>query len=352
MDEELDQQVLNNTQYQEGSSLIDQGATQETNTAQQNLAGTQFSYQQQRQNAINSYQDALDQINFGMRQVGIQTRSGAAQRNLYDASGQLSGIGQGVASNAIEPLVRQTRTLGERQAQTLTAIDRGEQLAIQRAQAEIDAIPTKTAQQKYELKNQIIAKIQKTAEEQRKLDMETKKFNLDVAKAEASIPGTRSYQLKVRAEQQEKGRQYISTPAQRDALKRAGRNIIEIDGDAFALSAKEEADLRNIAARTSKSLRTGNGNGTDPNLKVTQADKNDYNLSVLGLKDYIVTSRDAGEGEVTREDAAAILAEKFPWMNISDIQKEIYSSYGDYYDSKRPAKKNIQGTNTLLQKYF
>jgi len=133
---------------------------------------TQNTYAQQRQGAINSYQDALDQINYGMRQVGVQTREGSAQRGLYDASGQLSGIGQGVASTAIEPLVRQTRTLSERQSGIMQGIATEETNALSQITNALNALPTKYGQAKLDLKNSILAEIKRIAENKASSDKE------------------------------------------------------------------------------------------------------------------------------------------------------------------------------------
>ena len=65
-----------------------------------------------------------------MREVGITTRAGSASRGLYDASGKLSGIGQGVAARAIEPITRQTVNLANAKGLALTRLNEDETTAL------------------------------------------------------------------------------------------------------------------------------------------------------------------------------------------------------------------------------
>jgi hypothetical protein len=298
MAEEIDYNKLatEDPNYTEQANLYDTQQTQDTVALNQQKTGISNSYAQSRQDAINSYQDALDQINYGMRQVGIQTRAGSASRGLYDASGQLSGIGQNVASTAIEPLVRQTRVAGERQAQQMANLNTNEQQALAGVDTAIAGLGLKTSQQKLDLKNSIIKALQdakaandktaadaaKAAQDQANKDRDyqfdidkenadraekDRNYNLDVMKAEANIPGTRGNQLKVRAEEEQKGRTYIDDPKKLAAIAKSGKHTIRVGKDMFLLSAKEEADLANINSaiwkRSQPTKDSGEGDG-DP----------------------------------------------------------------------------------------
>jgi hypothetical protein len=269
--DEATNQATSSSQYTEQAGLYDTQNTQDLNTLNNEKTGIGQSYAQSRQSTINSYQDALDQINYGMRQVGISTRAGSAQRGLYNASGELSGIGQNVASNAIEPLVRQTRMAGERQATAMANLDTNERQAIATVDQAIAGLGLKSQQQKLDLKNSIVKSIMDAAQKRQDDALvqanKDRDYNLDVNKANwqqqkdlATMPGTRENQLKVRSEEQAKGRTYVDDPKKLAAIARSGRHTITVGKDIFTLSDKEEADLRKIEAQIYK---TSSGNALD-----------------------------------------------------------------------------------------
>lgn len=63
-------------------------------------------YARTRQDTIRSYQDTLDELSFGLKQAGLQARSQYAGRNLYNASGSLSGTGELVGTELTAPITR------------------------------------------------------------------------------------------------------------------------------------------------------------------------------------------------------------------------------------------------------
>lgn len=322
-----------------------------------------LSYAEQRQQAINAYQDALDQINYGMRQVGIQTRATAAQRGLYEAGGGLSGIGQNVAAMAIEPLVRQTRILGAKQAQTMAGLTERERLTMERLSTEekqkigeldtfIQAIPTKYAQQKLDLRNQIVKAIldaaarrqageydiykgerayqfdiqreaQRVAEKEREFQFDVSKEEFDRAKEMANMPGTRENQLKLRSEEQQRGRHYLGSIKEVQAAQKAGKHIVKVGVDYFRLSDKEELDLKNVQSQIADRIRKSTSISTTAQKDAIKKSYNEDLLKYTG----IVQTDSGGPGKITREQLIQELAYTYPEFNPNDIAKDVYGFY-------------------------
>ena len=69
------QQAVTNPDYLAQTNLYDHQTAQDTATLNTQKTGIQNSYAQSRQSAINSYQDALDQINYGMKQYIIYIKT-------------------------------------------------------------------------------------------------------------------------------------------------------------------------------------------------------------------------------------------------------------------------------------
>jgi len=161
---------------------------------------------------------------------------------------------------------------------------------------------------------------------------------------DAKTPGTRAYQLAARADEESNGREYITSPAALTKAKAEGRAVFKRGNDWFAVSAKEQAALN-------KKL-TSNPSTSPNGTKITQEDKNDYNGSLLGLGGVVVTSGNPGQGQYTREQAARIIAQQFPWKSIKDIQKDIYDTYGDSYKSGTTSQAPSQSIDNLLKGYL
>jgi len=336
------EQLPENVQYTEGIDLINQQTGLTQSGYQQELSTTQGSYADLRQQRINTYQDTLDQIKFGMEEVGIQTRAGSASRQLYDASGQLSGIGQGVAARNIAPLTRQLTSTGKQHSLAMESLGRREQEDISGINLKIEQLTGLDSQQKYDLKNKIVQGIIDQAAATRGAEItaykDARDFELKLAEAEGDIPGTQAYIRKNRDEQAGKGRNYISSPAERDRLIAQGRHVIQMGDDFFALSEKEERDILKQEYDLGKPYFNPNTGTTD---KVTQTDKNQYNLALreyngLPITSFLAVDEPGSDTKMTREEYGAIVAEDNPFMNPKDIMDDIYDMYPSTEERNRP----------------
>lgn len=282
-------EALNSPDYISGASAIDQQAGLNEQTFKTN-----------RQRAIDTYQQALDSISYGMKQAGIQARGEYAGRNLYNASGDLSGTGTIVGGDLLQPSINSLTNL-QRSHETNLA-----ELSTNEAQSRLN-----TANAKTNLLNDVINNIAKA-----------KKAESDAAIEAAKLPGGQIDVAKVRTDQQIKGRQYIGTPKQATELARkyGSDSILKIGGDLFLLSAKERADL--AKARRLPGTKTP---------KVTKAELDQaYNKDLNQFAGVVATSGSGG-GSISREQIIDALAQDHPHKSRATISKEVYSAYPDTY---------------------
>lgn len=223
--------------YKEQSNLIDQESNLGQQGFNQQRQQTLTSSATAREDTIRSYQDALDEIRRQRQSVGINFRTGAAQRNLYDASGDVSGIGQNVGAQMIAPLEARTAQLTERHGRNLADLQTRESQALgdintRQAQFGID-----TQRQRLSLRDQIIGSLQKASESQHK----------------------------ERRDQESKGREYLSTPQAVTRARKAGRTVIKVGRDQFALGPIEEIQQQTrIKNYNKKSTTRAPGDKPDP----------------------------------------------------------------------------------------
>lgn len=270
---DAEKQALDTSQYKEGASAIDTQATQDTADLGLQREGTVLSYKQQRQDTINSFQDALDAINESVKAVGIQTRAGASQRNLYNASGEYSGIGTNVAGQAIQPYTAQIGKLGERQGQQLTDIGGKETLALQGIDAKINALPNTANQEKMKLKQGIVESIINLSDKNRKAALERINEQIDnglaqdkftyqkETEAQKIAAKPRQDQLKNRTELQAKGYKYVATPKELTKLKKRGVPLVNVGKDWFVVSKADQLKLKQQQATLNKTKKVAKGGG-------------------------------------------------------------------------------------------
>lgn len=222
----------NDPQYTEQNDIWNRQQTADTSAYEGQLGDTKNTFANRKQDLIRSYQDTLDQLNFGLRQAGVGLRSSYATRGLYDANGEVSGVGQGVASNVLEPLNRQVIRSGERYRKDVLDLGTEEDSTTADLNRKIAGVPLTYDQNRLDLKNKLIGSIKDQA-----------------AKAEEQAGKPRVDQLKERTAQQGKGRVYLSNPkAVAEARKKYGADaIFSVGRDTFLLSPKER-----VAAATSK----------------------------------------------------------------------------------------------------
>lgn len=92
--------------------------------------------------------------------------------------------------------------------------------------------------------------------------------------------------------------------------------------DYLSAFVKDEEDKKDYVGRGS----------VEKEEKITQADKTDYNASLSGLGEVVVTSGvTAQEGQITREEAIQILQTNYPWKSPVEIAKDVYELYQDTY---------------------
>lgn len=320
---DAEKQALDSSQYTEGAQAIDTQVTQDTAALGLQKSTAQQGYAQQRQDTVNAFQDALDAIHESVRQVGIGVRSGAAQRGLYNASGEYSGIGTNIAGEAVQPYVKQIGKQGERQAQQLGNITVNETHTLQGIDDKINALPNTANQEKMKLKQGIVDSIINLSEKNRKSALDQintaidnqlaqDKFNyqgeqdtvnqqteaqktafdqqLALAKfqteAQKIAAKPRQDQLKNRADLQAKGYKYIATPKEVAKLKKAGVPLVNVGKDWFVVSEADQLKLRQQKATLDKTLKgKGGGEGLIPgtntkNRLLTFAETIKFNVPV------------------------------------------------------------------------
>jgi predicted DNA-binding protein (UPF0251 family) len=143
---------LNDPNYQSGSQTLDSSLGAD-------IGSTEVSYNTRRQDTINSYQSALDIANENIRQAGIGIRGQYAGRNLYNASGEVSGIGQGYGTNVLNPLVQTLTRTGTERASALGNLE------AQRT-ADITGLRSNYATKKFDLGQSILTGIRNAARQQ------------------------------------------------------------------------------------------------------------------------------------------------------------------------------------------
>jgi len=342
---DLEGTARDSDQYEEGAGLIEQQETQQRQGLIGQRGTIKQSYGRSRQDTINAFQDALDAINTQARGVGITTKAGSASRQLYDASGQLSGIGQGVAAEAIAPITQATAKLFRDKGIATTRLNQDERAELDAVSEQIDALPLASKQARIALKDQIVNGIIKAAKERQDDELKVFKANRQLHKdlladirradkdalaAEKADPNSRVNIIETRTKQEAKGRTYLSDMQQVQQAKANGQDVFKIGDDFFTLSAKEQADLnkKRTASRVGVSATT------------SQADKNQYNLDFMRILDQTLAEGDITGDQLTREEAARILAQNYPFVKYDDILADIYKTHKSSTeideDKKRP----------------
>jgi len=320
------QDAMTNNEYTTGASLIDQQAGINTAT-----------YAQRRQDLINSYQSALDSINLGLREAGVRSREQYAGNNLYDASGEVSGIGQGVGAQNTAPYLNQIGSLQTRHESNLTSLANNE------SQSTLD-----TATSKNDLLNTVLNNIRTSAQNRftaaegtarttynSQVDAYDAAVNARDADAKASLdaaklPGGRIDTLKIRKEQQAKGRFYLGSPSDvAKAKKQYGNDsIIKIGKDYFILSASERQAMTNAKLTAAKKVKDLNKVPTPRTPKTSVREiKNSLISDINGAADVVTATGEPGKR--TREDVANEIfqAYKEDGYTLEQIKQMIYDAY-------------------------
>jgi len=295
------------TQYTAGASALDteQGTT---------IAGIENSYKIRRGDLVRGYQDALDSINYGFREAGIGLREGYARGQTYNADGSLSGVAQSQATRVLDPLMRNARTISERYTSDLGALEEGRT-------SDINSARSSFGSRKADLANQIYARIREGARTKftdTKADEETTYKRQQDAKKD---PTTKEGQAAM-------GRQRISNPESlRKNIAKYGEDAVVRVGKSYYLRPLEE---RLAIQKERKALAKGGGGG--PTLRETKdARIIDYNTDLAGAGQRVVTTRNPGPGEITREAVIESLVNAYPWRSRADIAKDVYAAYPDTY---------------------
>lgn len=312
-------QALTSTDYTSGAGQIDQQAALNEQTYAQNRAST-----------IRSFQDTLDNLSFGLNQAGLQARGAYAGRNLYNASGSLSGTGELVGTELTQPIVRQMTSAQQAHATNLR------QLGTQEAQGRLNVATAKT-----DLLKSVLANLTTRAKESYNVGVDSYNAGIkqqeavasakaDEAKAAveaAKLPGGAIDTLKVTQDQQGKGRTLLYQKDLAPMKAKYGADaLIRIGNQTFLLSSKERLDL----AKAKKDLNktTGTGDSTETKAQKTLA----YNTDLNKFSGAVVTSGAPGAGQVTREQIIEAMVQDYLGLKSrADITKEVYAAYGDTY---------------------
>lgn len=285
------QEALASPEYQQNAALLDEQAGLNAKT-----------YAQNRQDIINSYQQTLDSLNYGLKQAGLQARSAYGSRNLYNASGSLSGTGELVGTELTQPITRQ-----------FTAAQASHEANLNRLALEEQQGGLSIKAKKADLLSGVVANLRKAKADEAAAALEASK-----------LPGGQIDTLKVTQDQQTKGRTLLYQRDLADAVKKYGNDaIIQIGKQKFLLSSKERADLAKAKKDLNKTPVTKDETVRALNTKL--------NKDLNAFKDIVVTSGQPGEGQVTREQIINALAEDYPHRSRADIAKEVYGAYGDTY---------------------
>jgi hypothetical protein len=309
--------------YTQAESLITEDIGQQRTGLQGQLSSLPQTYAQRRAQTIRSYQDQLDTINQNLANAGIQTRAQYGGRELYNASGEVSGIGQAVGAQNLAPYLTSLRSTSEAQRNALSGLDVEEQQAQQDIQSKLSGLDVTEKQKKFDLLQSILAPIKAAA-----------------TKKQEAIDTERADTISTRTEQQAKGRTYLSTPKEVAKAKKAGKTIIKIGKDFFTASPAEMLDLANTQSLIANRGRESGGGEISVTEQKFLLDQ-DYNASLQGASDVVVTGGDKGDGEYTREDIIRRLAQEYPHKNISDITKDVFAAYPDNFRIGQPKKRVI-----------
>lgn len=288
------------TDYTTNAALIDEQAGLNTKT-----------YAQTKQDTINSYQQALDSLNYGLQQAGVSARSQYAGRNLYNAGGDLSGTGQLEGTRLVQPSVNAITNLQVQHESNLNKLATAEQ------QGGLD-IRAKKA----DLLNSVLTGLRNRAMTTYKDALQAKKDEEAQALERAKLPGGAIDTLKVTQEQQAKGRTKLYQKDLANAVKQYGQDaIIRIGDQKFLLSAQERTAL----AQAKKTLNKSTGDDGKP---TTLELKTAFNKSINeAKKSGRIQTTAGGTGDITREQLIDALAEDHPSISRSEIAKEVYASF-------------------------
>ena len=294
-------QALASTDYTTGAGQIDQQASLNEQTYAQNRAET-----------IRSYQDTLDNLNFGLKQAGISARGQYSGRNLYNASGSLSGTGELVGTELTQPIVRQMTSAQLGHEQNLARLGTAE------AQGRLNVATSKA-----DLLKNVLANLRTGAVDTYNAALKAKKEEADAALEASKLPGGAIDTLKTTQDQQAKGRTLLYQKDLANAVKMYGNDaIIKIGNQKFLLSSTERAAL----AKAKKTA--GTGTGTKPRT-VAQA-KTLVNTDInKAIQSGQIQTRAGGSGTITREQLLGALAEDYPEMSRPELAKLVYQSIPD-----------------------
>lgn len=237
-------QALASSDYTSQAGLLDEQAGLNEQT-----------YARTRQDMIRSYQDTLDNLSFGLKQAGIQARGQYAGRNLYNASGDLSGTGELVGTELTQPIVRQITSAQARQSSDLAG------LAQEEAQGRLNL-----KSKKADLLNNVLTGLRSRAKETYNTTLDAEKEQ-KVAKAKTSADNAKLYNAQI-----EKGRPPL-TLKEANRRRAAGLPVYsyrDSNGNLhnFGGSVVEETALR-------KAQRTGTPKApTPPSLQRSSVFKN------------------------------------------------------------------------------
>lgn len=293
-------QALASSDYTSGAGLIDEQA-----------GLNEQSYARTRQDMIRSYQDTLDNLSFGLKQAGLQARGEYASRNLYNASGDLSGTGELVGTELTQPITRQITSAQASHASSLAGLAQNE------AQGRLDV-----KSKKADLLNNVLTGLRTRAQSTYKdqIDAENAKIEAqndqNVAKAKTSADNAKLYNAQI-----EKGRPPL-TFKEANRRRAAGLPVYSYRDS--------NGNLHNFGAAP-KEAKAGSGGGNVSTTEDKYAKDQALNTDLNSFKDIVVTSRNPGQGQVTREQLIDALAEDYPHKSRADIAKLVYGSYGDNY---------------------
>lgn len=276
-------------EYQQQSGAID---------AQAGL--NQQTYAQNRQDTINSYQSALDQINLGLKQAGINSRASYAGRNLYNAEGDVSGIGQGVGAANVAPYLQSIShlqsahetnlaKLGTQEAQGRLDIQNQKYSALQGVLGNLRTSARDTYNEQVKASDTAYNRGQDTITNtlnQNKLILDQQKAEVANTLATAKLPNGSIDTAKIQQQQQAKGRTLLRQADLATALKQYGKDaLLRIGNQTYLLGAKERLALTSASLTNQQKLNKLNKVGTVGTPGSTGGIKQDASgLSFFGPK--------------------------------------------------------------------
>lgn len=245
--------VYQDPQYQQGLGVLQQGYQQSQNALNQQLGGIQSNYSTRRSDLIRSYQDSLDAINESLRQAGIGIRGNYADRGLYNASGDVSGIGQGYATNILNPIYNTLQQTQSRQTQDLNALSQNQAQDVGNIQQQLAGLGTEFAQNRFNLANQIFESLRNAARQQFEDRTAQEQTQYERGRAAEQTQYDRRQQEQQRPQEnpasriynEALGRQYLGTMGDvQNAIRQFGRDAVtQIGGNYFLLSPQERQQL-------------------------------------------------------------------------------------------------------------